>query len=67
MGKILHMYTYLSQVLGFNAPSFTFGTDLMLPVGANAELRTELEASPLSEEELDGIASVPQVSWSSIV
>lgn len=49
------------QVLGFNAPSFTYGTDLMLPVGANAELRAELQASPLSEEELNDISSVPQV------
>eukprot|EP00903_Cladosiphon_okamuranus_P019226 g17680.t1 len=50
-----------AAVLGFDAPSFTFGTDLMLPVGANAELRAELDASPLSEEELDNIVSVPQL------
>lgn len=50
-------------MLGFDAPSFTYGTDLMLPVGANGELRAELEASPLSEEGLNDIASVPQVSF----
>lgn len=41
-----------TAVLGFNAPSFTFGTDLMLPVGANAELREELVLS--SAEGLEG-------------
>lgn len=50
-------------MLGFDAPSFTYGTDLMLPVGANAELRAELEASTLSEDKFDEIASVPQVSF----
>ena len=50
-------------MLGFDSPSFTYGTDLMLPVSANAELRTELEASPLSKEELNDIGSVPQVSF----
>lgn len=39
-----------TEVLGFKAPSFTHGTELMLPVGANAELRAEL----ISGLELDG-------------
>ncbi|CBJ32055.1 conserved unknown protein [Ectocarpus siliculosus] len=29
-------------ILGFNAPSFTYGTDLILPAGMNAELRKVL-------------------------
>lgn len=33
---------HTSAVLGFNAPSFTYGTDLILPVRANADLREEL-------------------------
>lgn len=41
-----------TEVLGFKAPSFTHGTELMLPVGANAELREEL----ISGLELDGEA-----------
>ena len=41
-----------TAVLGFNAPSFTFGTDLMLPVAANAELREELVL--LNVESVDG-------------
>lgn len=55
------------QVLGFDAPSFTYGTDLILPVGANAELRFELsdgeEDVVALSREFGRLTSVPQVSF----
>ncbi|CAM9840562.1 unnamed protein product [Scytosiphon promiscuus] len=56
-----------AAVLGFDAPSFTYGTDLLLPVGANEELRTELhvghdEAAALSnKDKWEEFSSVPQL------
>lgn len=55
------------QVLGFDAPSFTHGTDLLLPIGANADLRAELhisgdEAADRSSDSMEELTSVPQVS-----
>lgn len=38
-------------LLGFEAPSFTHGTDLVLPVGANADLRNTLA---IGSNEKDG-------------
>lgn len=55
-------------MLGFDAPSFTYGTDLLLPSSANKELRAELhiddnEAAAFSDkDELPELPSVPQVS-----
>ncbi|CAM9449896.1 unnamed protein product, partial [Ectocarpus sp. 8 AP-2014] len=65
------------SVLGFDAPSFTDGTDLMLPVGANEDLRESLGlrhgaslqhdgdgASMIALQELvefDQVSAVPQV------
>ncbi|CAM9403327.1 unnamed protein product [Ectocarpus fasciculatus] len=66
-----------ASVLGFDAPSFTDGTDLMLPVGANEALRESLGlrhgaslqhdgdgASMIALQELvdfDQVSAVPQV------
>ncbi|CBJ28689.1 hypothetical protein Esi_0117_0079 [Ectocarpus siliculosus] len=66
-----------ASVLGFDAPSFTHGTDLMLPVGANEDLRESLGlrhgaslqhdgdwASMVALQELvefDQFSAVPQV------
>lgn len=70
-----------AAVLGFESPSFTFNTDLFLPVGANAELRkllvsgeeegSALEAMQASMKTRD-MSAVPQVSrherfWCSMV
>ena len=41
-----------AEVLGFDSPSFTFNTDLFLPVGANAALRELLVSS---EEQGDAL------------
>lgn len=65
-----------NAILGFEAPTFICGTDLILPVGANAELR-DLLASPIEIrtgqsyeivtatrrklEEVDDIFAIPQV------
>lgn len=55
-----------AAVLGFESPSFTFNTDLFLPVGANAELREFLMAGGEQGGVLEGMArdmsAVPQVS-----
>lgn len=59
-----------AAVLGFEAPSFTTGTDLFLPVEANADLRAALapdgdvEAALLAIDdvlEIGNISAVPQV------
>ena len=65
-----------SAVLGFDAPTFTCGTDLMLPVGANADLREvlasdvdgrigdehEVAAAALKKmNKIDDASAVPQV------
>lgn len=66
-----------SEVLGFKAPSFTHGTELMLPVGVNAELRAELisgredDGEDAEEAAFNAIESfenifVPQVSLNSL-
>ena len=53
-----------SAMLGIEAPTFTCGTDLMLPVGANADLR-ELLASgsetPVGDENVTGTASLTKL------
>ncbi|CAM9769234.1 unnamed protein product [Ectocarpus sp. 6 AP-2014] len=43
--------TISTLILGFNAPSFTYGTDLILPADTNAELRKVLlsASSPLAD------------------
>lgn len=41
-----------TRILGFSPPSFTFGTDLILPVSANIELR-HLLASDLAVKDRD--------------
>ena len=59
-----------AAVLGFEAPSFTTGTDLFLPVQANADLRAALASGGDAEAaleaiddvlELGNISAVPQV------
>lgn len=41
--------TYASSLLlGFHPPSFTFGTDLLLPIEANEQLRAKLTPKELS-------------------
>lgn len=61
-----------TAVLGFEAPSFTFNTDLFLPVGANAELRKVLASGEGQTDVLESIenvtklrnmSAVPQVSF----
>lgn len=70
------MVQQTNAILGFEAPTFICGTDLILPVGANAELR-DLLASPNEMrtgqsyemvattrrklEEVDDIFAIPQV------
>ena len=65
-----------TAVLGFQSPSFTFNTDLVLPAGANADLREVLVSGEDLQEQRHGDArgilkgllkiremlSVPQVS-----
>lgn len=62
-----------AAVLGFEAPSFTTGTDLFLPVEANADLRAALASDGDAQAaltaiddvlELGNMSAVPQV-WSS--
>lgn len=74
-GDLLVMYTDVGKVseahakralasaliLGFHSPSFTFGTDLILPVEANKRLRAKLitrglQQSDLGEERKGGIS-----------
>lgn len=59
-----------AAVLGFEAPSFTIGTDLILPVEANADLRAALAAGGDASAalaaidgvlELRNLSAVPQV------
>lgn len=59
-----------ADVLGFEAPPFTTGTDLILPVGANADLRTALASEKNVKGavraiedvfDLGNTAAVPQV------
>ena len=66
-----------TAVLGFQSPSFTFNTDLILPVGANADLRDVLVSGQTNGEyqshgsaleglrmfmNLRNMSTVPQVS-----
>lgn len=61
---------WVRSVLGFEAPSFTFGTDLILPIGANADLRGALMSGDNVDTALDTLddlavlgdaSTVPQV------
>ena len=47
-----------AEVLGFEAPSFTSGTDLFLPVQANADLRAALASGGDDEAALEAIDDV---------
>lgn len=52
-----HAYKLSSQTaatLGFQAPSFAHGTDLMLPVGANGDLRDVLASNLNGDEDYQG-------------
>lgn len=53
-GKVAYYDRELAKqtaaVLGFQSPSFTFNTDLFLPVGANADLREVLVSGRDNEE-----------------
>lgn len=55
-----------TAVLGFNAPSFTFGTDLMLPVGANAELREELVLSSVEGLKEEAAVATDAAVWDAV-
>lgn len=50
------------SILGFSPPSFTYGTDLILPVSANAELRQLL----VSDLDLNGATDVDDVAVAEI-
>lgn len=50
-----------TAVLGFNAPSFTFGTDLFLPVHVNTELRMELVSGLDVEEGDEGVTALAEI------
>ena len=54
-----------SAMLGFEAPTFTCGTDLMLPVGANADLR-EVSASD-TKTKVDGTDDVAATALAKLV
>jgi len=46
--------TYASSLLlGFHPPSFTYGTDLLLPIEANEQLRAKLVPKELSRNSRD--------------
>lgn len=46
------------SVLGFSSPSFSFGMDIMLPVGINQQLRDLLLSDPDAAAGVKGRASV---------
>lgn len=43
-----------TTLLGYHAPSFTYGTDLILPVETNIKLRGILLSAAVAEGKLDG-------------
>ncbi|CAB1103554.1 unnamed protein product [Ectocarpus sp. CCAP 1310/34] len=47
-----------TDVLGFEAPPFTTGTDVILPVGANAELRAALASEKTVDDAVGAIEDV---------
>lgn len=55
-----------SLLLGFHSPSFTFGTDLILPVKANEHLRAKL-ASMGASQSVHGSARKRNISYFQVI
>ncbi|CAN0091222.1 unnamed protein product [Scytosiphon promiscuus] len=72
-GKDVHLDTdhasgeWAHTVLGFEAPSFTSGTDLILPVGANADLRAAFMSGDNVESALDTLDDLAALGNASTV